>query len=27
MLPYFDMVQFVIYLAKAQKTNLIGPPF
>jgi len=27
MLPNFDMVQFVIYLAKSQKTNLIGPPF
>ena len=27
MLPNFDMVQFVIYLAKSLKTNLIGPSF
>jgi len=27
MLPNFDMVQFVTYLAKSQKTNLIGRPF
>jgi len=27
MLPNFDMVQFVTYLAKSQKTSLFGPPF